>query len=675
METPAAVRMTRSQARAMAESGGSPLATPVAESTRKRSTRTASKLKPEATDAEDALYDATIPMSALDEPMMLAKETLMQAPIAETSFLSPRKALGDVTNSGLEGGKTPGKTPTGKLKGAEAVQLIVVKTPAKTPLATLAAAKTPLAKTPSAMATAKCLQIFEDEAVVAPAEDAAPEEEVSEPAQEEEEEASEPVQMKTPAAKTPAAKTPAAKTPATNIRRSTRLASAMKGNKTPEPAAEEAEVLAAASPVEEHEEEEEAVVLAPASPAQEVEAPLSLITESLEVEEVEEVSVEVPSQRELFQELEELEAVEVEKDVVEVEVAMPLTPVQLAEEAFVASLVSGAIGRSLEMPASPLVEAAAADLSSKSPAPLVWEADEETFSESDADLCLAAGPAAEAHDDHDDVAAEGAGEKSPSLRQLRAQIKDLSMASRGRWMDNGVDLAGEDHAGDDVSAAPRQVASSVSQVEEENADEALAGMQERLKADRQAQRAQQKGQDRHMKRMKARTNRTARAEKQMEAGEAEGAEAVAWANSRVDVRGQPAFGGAHMRFNATTGQPCTSPGNVPTPYVTPACSPDRYGYEFVGDDGLEAFQAEGLFDDDDQSQDDEDDSSDCSTGAVVNTNTLPRRTPLKGMKGSEGMHLRYDEETEAAQESPTNGAVRLRGVTVATGGHMRFDKK
>jgi hypothetical protein len=74
----------------------------VAESTRKRSTRTASKLKPEATDAEDALYDATIPMSALDEPMMFAKETSMQAPIAETSFLSPRKALGDVTNSGLE---------------------------------------------------------------------------------------------------------------------------------------------------------------------------------------------------------------------------------------------------------------------------------------------------------------------------------------------------------------------------------------------------------------------------------------------------------------------------------------------------------------------------------------------------------------------------------------------
>jgi hypothetical protein len=34
-----------------------------------------------------------------------------------------------------------------------------------------------------------------------------------------------------------------------------------------------------------------------------------------------------------------------------------------------------------------------------------------------------------------------------------------------------------------------------------------------------------------------------------------------------------------------------------------------------------------------------------------------------------------DQETEAAQESPTNGAVRLRGVTVATGGHMRFDKK
>jgi hypothetical protein len=48
---------------------------------------------------------------------------------------------------------------------------------------------------------------------------------------------------------------------------------------------------------------------------------------------------------------------------------------------------------------------------------------------------------------------------------------------------------------------------------------------------------------------------------------------------------------------------------VPTPYVTPACSPDRYGYEFVGDDGLEAFQAEGLFDDDDQSQDDEDGES------------------------------------------------------------------
>jgi hypothetical protein len=71
----------------------------------------------------------------------------------------------------------------------------------------------------------------------------------------------------------------------------------------------------------------------------------------------------------------------------------------------------------------------------------------------------------------------------------------------------------------------------------------------------QAQRAQQKGQDRHLKRMKARTNRIARAERQMEAGEAEGAEeeAVAWANSRVDVRGQPAFSGAHMRFNATTG--------------------------------------------------------------------------------------------------------------------------
>jgi hypothetical protein len=52
-------------------------------------------------------------------------------------------------------------------------------------------------------------------------------------------------------------------------------------------------------------------------------------------------------------------------------------------------------------------------------------------------------------------------------------------------MDNGVDLAGEDVAGDDASVAPRQVASSVSQVQEENADEALAGMQERLKADRQ----------------------------------------------------------------------------------------------------------------------------------------------------------------------------------------------
>lgn len=670
METPTAVRMTRSQARAMAESGGTPLAIPVAESTRTRSTRTASKLKQEATDAEDDLYDATVPMSALEEPMMLAKETLMQAPIAETSFFSPRKALGDVTNSGLE-----------------AVQLIVVKTPAKTPPATLAVAKTPLAKTPIAMATAKCLQIFEDEAVVASAEDAAPEKEASEPVQEkeeasepvqEEEEASEPIQMKTPAAKTPAAKTPAAKTPSTNARRSTRLASAIKGNKTPEPAAVEAEVLAAASPVEEQE-EEEAVVLAPASPAQEAEAPLSLITESLEFE-VEEVSVEVPSQRDLFQELEELEAVEVEKDVDEAAVAFPSSPVRLAEEAFLASMVSGAIGRSLEMPASPLAEVAAADLSSanlssKSPAPLVWEADEETFSESDSDLCLAEGPEAEAQDAA--AAVEAAGEKSPSLRQLRAQIKDLSMASRGRWMDNGVDLAGEDVAGDDALVAPRQVASSVSQVQEENADEALAGMQERLKADHQAQRAQQKGQDRHLKRMKARTNRTARAERQIEAGEAEGAqeEAVAWANSRVDVRGQPAFGGAHMRFNATTGQPCTSPGNVPTPYVTPACSPDRFGYEFVGDDGLEAFQAEGLFDDDNQSQEDEDDSSDCSTGAVVNSNTLPRRTPLKGMKGSEGMHMRYNEETEAAQESPTNGAVRLRGVTVATGGHMRFDKK
>ena len=78
---------------------------------------------------------------------------------------------------------------------------------------------------------------------------------------------------------------------------------------------------------------------------------------------------------------------------------------------------------------------------------------------------------------------------------------------------------------------------------------------------------------------------------------------------------------------------------------------------------------------------------------------MPRRTPLKGLKGSQGTHVRFDDDGGAlprslsrargsrsqpppdikgrlrfaeAVESPSNGALRLRGTAVACGTRTVF---
>ena len=78
-----------------------PLVTPMAAptTTRKRSTRTATKAQQEPSEE---MFDITVPMAGAPMVEPMAKEAVLQAATSESSFASPRKALGDVTNSSVE---------------------------------------------------------------------------------------------------------------------------------------------------------------------------------------------------------------------------------------------------------------------------------------------------------------------------------------------------------------------------------------------------------------------------------------------------------------------------------------------------------------------------------------------------------------------------------------------